>query len=205
MARRSDHSPAELRALFVNSGHGLMAERGFALFSAREAARRSGYTVGSIYHVFGSLDAYVLAINTVTLAQSTDWLQAALDACPPEADRIRCLVTGYFEFAQANINAWMAVYDHRRPEHVALDEADVAERVKLTAIVDREVAAALGRDIDAETKRLARSLIATVHGHCVFAITGNFALMNEHDPLTQAVARVHESIAMHASAAPIGA
>lgn len=197
MARRSDHTPAELRSLFVASGHGLMSERGLAEFSAREAARRAGYTVGSIYHVFGSLNAYLVAINTATLAQSTAWLKDAMAACPPDGDRLRRLVAGYFGFAEAHTNAWMAVYDHRRPKHVEPDEADVAERVKLTAIVDNEVAALLGREVDAFSKRLARSLMATVHGHCVMAVTGNFALMNEHDPVTQAVARVRESIAAH--------
>lgn len=194
MARRSDHSPSELRALFLRSGHALVAEKGLVAFSAREAARRSGYTVGMLYHVFGSLDAYVVAINTVTMQTWTGWLEEVLGACPPGEDRIEALVRAYFGFASANTNAWLAIYDHRRPADVAPQEADVAERVKLTGIVDREVAKALDREIDAEVKRLARSLIATVHGHCVLHLSGNFALMNEADPLSQAVARVRESL-----------
>ena len=197
MARRSDHTPVELRALFVARGHELMSERGLAAFSAREAARRAGYSVGSIYHVFGSLDAYIVAINTATLSQSTAWLRAELEACAPGEDRLRRLVAGYFGFAEAHTNAWMAAYDHRRPREVEPDASDVAERVKLTAIVDKEVAAALGRPIDPASKRLTRSLIATVHGHCVMTVTGNFALMNEEDPVDQAVARVRESILWH--------
>lgn len=173
-----------------------MVERGFSKFSAREAARRSGYTVGSIYNVFGSLDAYILAINTVTLTSFADWMHKVMAKCSFGEDRIRCLVEGYFGFAEANTNAWMALYDHRRPEQVVLEDADITERVKLTAIIDREVAAALGRDVDGESRRLARSLIAIVHGHCVLALTGNFALMNERDPLALAVARVKESIEM---------
>ena len=42
---------------------------------------------------------------------------------------------------------------------------------------------------------LARSLIATVHGHCLFALNGTFALMGEEHPLDVALARVRESIA----------
>lgn len=201
MARRSDHTPSELRALFVASGHSLISERGLAAFSAREAARRAGYSVGSIYHVFGSLDAYVVAINTATLAQFAEWMGNAVAARPPDEDRLHCLVAAYFRFAETHTNAWAATFDHRRPGGVEPDEADVAERIKLTAIVDEEVAAALGCAVSTMSKRLARSLIAIVHGHCVMAITGNFALMNEDDPIGQAVDRVRESIAFHKHAA----
>lgn len=194
MARRSDHSPAELRALLVAEGHAQMAERGFARFSAREAARRAGYSVGTIYHVFGSLDSYLLAINTRTFALWTAWLERALSACGEETDRIAALVRAYFDFASDNSNIWMAIYDHRRPDGLALDEKDVAERAKLTAIVDREVARALGRAVSEGTRRLTRSLIATVHGHCALHLAGSLALMGEADPAGQAIARVRESL-----------
>lgn len=205
MARRSDHSPTELRDLLVAAGHAQMAERGFARFSAREAARRAGYTVGTIYHVFGSLDAYVLAINTRTFREWTLWLDQALSACDEEADRIAALVRGYFEFAGANRNCWMAIYDHRRPDSLELNPSEVAERAKLTAIVDREVARALGCAIDDKTRRLARSLIAIVHGHCSLHLGGSFALMGESNPAAQAIARVRESLAYWKapSAAPV--
>ena len=78
MARRSDHTRGELRALFIAAGHGLMAETGFARFSGREVAKRAGYTVGSIYNVFGSLDLLLVAINTRTFELWADFLEARL-------------------------------------------------------------------------------------------------------------------------------
>jgi len=192
MARRADHSPDELKALLIEAGHGLMAERGFAGFSGREAARRAGYTVGTIYHVFGSLDVFILAINTRTFALWTAWLEAELARCGERDDRIAALVRAYFKFAEANERIWMAIYDHRRRPGLALDPDGIRRRRALTAIVDREVARALGVKVSAKTMRLTRSLLAIVHGHCVLHIGGSFALMNEPDPLGQAVARVHE-------------
>ncbi|ALH80796.1 TetR/AcrR family transcriptional regulator [Sphingopyxis macrogoltabida] len=192
MARRSDHTPRELRQLLVNCGHALMAETGFAKFSARAAARRAGYTVGTIYNVFGSLDSYLLAINTHTFTLWADWLEAALARCDDRDARIEALVRSYFSFAEANRHCWMAIYDHRRPSGLSLDEADMRERHRLTAIVDREVTAALGRDEGDATRRLVRSLIATVHGHCALHLGGSYALMDEPDPTAQAIARVHE-------------
>jgi len=40
-----------------------------------------------------------------------------------------------------------------------------------------------------------RSLIATVHGHCAFAIGGAWALMGEEAPESAALARVREALA----------
>jgi hypothetical protein len=69
------------------------------------------------------------------------------------------------------------------------------ERSQLTEIVATEVAAALPEPRREQAPRLARSLIATVHGHCTFALNGSFALMGETDPLELALARVRESLA----------
>jgi AcrR family transcriptional regulator len=197
MARRSDHSPEELRALLVECGHGLMAERGFAGFSAREAARRAGYSVGTIYNVFGSLDAYLVAINSQTFVLWSDWLEAALAGVAPEGNaRLETLVHAYFGFAEANRQAWMAIYDHRRDPATVIGPDNEAARARLTGIVDREVTAWLGRAGDDEaTRRLVRSLIATVHGHCALWLSGSYALMREADPAGQAVDRVLEILA----------
>lgn len=196
MGRRSDHTPEQLRSLLVEAGHDLMAERGFARFSAREAARRAGYTVGTIYHVFGTLDAYLLAINSVTFRQWAGCLEQALAGVEPQGDdRLAALVIAYFGFAEQHANAWMAIYDHRIDRGAAIAAQDVAAREALTAIVDREVCAWLGVSPDDGTRRLVRSLVATVHGHCALWLCGSFALMQETDPAAQALARVREVLA----------
>lgn len=193
MGRRSDHSPDELRELLVSCGHALMAERGFAKFSAREAARRAEYTVGTIYNVFGGLDGYLIAINSRTFRHWSAWLETALAKAPDEtAARIEALVRAYFAFAADNTNAWMAIYDHRIDKSVEIAREDEAAREALTGIVEREVGATLGLPGNDKTRRLVRSLIATVHGHCALWLSGSFALLQEPDPAGQAVDRVLE-------------
>jgi AcrR family transcriptional regulator len=193
MGRRSDHSREELSRLIIAEGHKHMAEVGFARFSAREVAKRIGYSIGTIYNVFGTHDALVLAINTRTFQFWAEHLRSLL--ANAREDRIRVLVEAYFSFARENRNVWMAIYDHRLPADVAISDAEAAQRSELTEIVLREVAAALPDHARADAPRLARSLIATVHGHCTFALNGTFALMGEPDPLATALARVRESIA----------
>ena len=72
MGRRSDHSREELHELIVGEGHRHISEAGFARFSAREVAKQAGYSIGTIYNVFGSYDQLMLAINGRTLDL---WLQ----------------------------------------------------------------------------------------------------------------------------------
>lgn len=193
MGRRSDHSREELRELIVSAGHALLAETGFARFSAREVAKRIGYTVGTLYNVFGSLDALLIAINTRTFALWADWMRTALDHAGD--DRIAVLVGGYFSFARAHQQLWTAIYDHHLPPGTALPAEDEVERGRLTDLIVREVAAALGRAPDHQVHTLARSLVATVHGHCVFMLSGAWALMGEDAAEAVALARVRESLA----------
>ncbi|MDY7097244.1 MAG: TetR/AcrR family transcriptional regulator [Pseudomonadota bacterium] len=198
MGRRSDHTANELRDLLISCGHELMAERGFAKFSAREAARRAGYTVGTIYNVFGGLDGYLIAINSRTFVLWSRWLEDALTkASTDPAARIEALVRAYFEFAETNRNAWMAIYDHRIDRSIEIPREDAAAREALTGIVDREVSVTLGTGSPEESQRLVRSLIATVHGHCALWLTGSYALMQEEDPAGQALARVQEIMRSH--------
>jgi AcrR family transcriptional regulator len=199
MGRRSDHTPDALRELLIECGHALMAERGFAKFSAREAARRAGYSVGTIYNVFGGLDAYLIAVNSRTFREWSAWLEEALAATPEGGDaRLAALVRAYFAFADANRNAWMAIYDHRIDRTTTIAKQDEAAREALTGIVDREVTRWLGQADAEATRRLVRSLIATVHGHCALWLSGSYALMREEDPAGQALARVMEALSAHA-------
>lgn len=191
MGRRSDHSRAELRDLIIDEGHRQMALHGFARFSARQVARAIGYSVGTIYNVFPSLDHLLLAINTRTFERWADYLRARLDVAGD--DRIRSLVEAYFGFARDNPNLWMAIYDHRLPPGMRMPEEDAQRRAILTGIVMQEIAVVVDRPPDA-VQRLARSLIATVHGHCTFDLNGTFALMGEPDPVAMALERVREAL-----------
>ena len=191
MGRRSDHTRDELRALLIAHGSALMAEQGLAKFSGREAAKRAGYSVGTIYNVFGSLDQLIAAINSHTFSLWAEHLRARLEGAPD--DRIKALVEGYFDFALAHPNLWSAIYDHRLADE--LTEHDQDERAVLTAIVENEVRAALPDPDMPGADRFARSLIATVHGHCSYVVSGTFALLDEPDPVGNALARVRECIA----------
>ncbi len=179
--------------MILAEGHRLMAETGYARFSAREVAKRIGYSIGTIYNVFGSLDALLLAINRRTFAIWAAWLRDKLAVAGE--DRIAALVAGYFDFAERNPNIWMAIYDHRLPPGAEMPDSYRAQRSALTGIVEEEIAKVLPPAAHGEAAALARSLVALVHGHCLFALNGTFALLGERDPEAAALARVREALA----------
>ncbi|WP_240198141.1 TetR/AcrR family transcriptional regulator [Novosphingobium sp. P6W] len=178
--------------MLIVEGHKHMADVGFARFSAREVAKRIGYSIGTLYNVFGTYDLLMIAINTRTFVLWTNYIRDALSRSGD--DRIRALVEGYFGFARANRNAWMAIYDHHLPPDVTMPPEHDVLRGQLTEVVVEEVRAVLPPSCQGEAPRLARSLVATVHGHCMFDINGSFALMGEKEPMALALARVRESL-----------
>jgi AcrR family transcriptional regulator len=192
MGRRSDHSREQLEELILAEGHQLMAESGYARFSAREVAKRIGYSIGTIYNVFGSLDALLLAINSRTFTVWAKWLRDKLAVAGE--DRIAALVAGYFDFAARNPHLWMAIYDHRLPAGVEMPDDYRRKRAGLTGIVEEEIARVLPPETRDRAPELARSLVAVVHGHCEFALNGTFALLGEEQPEQAALARVREAL-----------
>ena len=193
MARRSDHTRVELEGLLVAEGWRQLAEAGLARFSARDVAKRVGYSVGTLYNVFASYDGLVLAINARTLALWAAQLRERLAAAGD--DRLAALVQGYFEFAHANPRTWIAIYEHHMADGGPAPAwyADIVAEVM--SIVAAEIALALPQAAPAAVMALARSLIATVHGHCVFSIYRTFNMLGEVAPEQAALARVREAIA----------
>lgn len=195
MGRRSDHSREELRALILSEGHLHISEVGFARFSAREVAKRVGYSIGTIYNVFGSYDQLLLAINGVTLDAWLSYLEEKLEGVT--GNRLKAAIDAYFDFAVAHRHAWAALYDFRLPEDEPMPEAYQHKVAAITNVVVREIAAALPKERAADAPALARSLLATVHGHCFFTMNGTFRLLGETDPLAAALDRVQDALARY--------
>lgn len=200
MGRRSDHSRAELEELILAAGEAHLAEAGFASFSAREVAKRVGYSVGTIYNLFGSYDRLILAINARTLRAWAEFLRTRLEAgCE---DRLATLVDGYFDFAAANRNRWLALYDHRMGSESTLPDDFLQAFEALVALLRGEVAAARPQAPTEEVGALTGSMVAIAHGHCMFALNGTHALFGEWEPREAALARIREALASPADQPP---
>jgi AcrR family transcriptional regulator len=187
--------------MLISEGHKHMAEVGLMRFSAREVAKRIGYSIGTLYNVFGTYDHFIAAVNTRTFEHWADEVRSALAEC--KGDRIQCLVENYFSFARTHRNLWRAIYEHHVPDDFVMPDEQHMQRGELTEAVVQEVANALPPEKADMAPRLARSLIATVHGHCTFDLGGSFSLMGLDGAVEMALERVQESLRVAGGGAQI--
>lgn len=163
MGRRSSHTAEELRELILDASTSLIRERGLAGLSAREIARRIGYSPGTLYNVFENLDDLVLIIEGRLL----DSLALELDRIPSEGaplDRALALGRAYLRYTSENPKLWNLLFEH----HLAAGrEIPSWYQQKLDGVMLRveDVVAPLMPDHGSdEIKRAARVLWAGVHG-----------------------------------------
>jgi AcrR family transcriptional regulator len=190
--RRADTTREQLTELALKEGATLMAEVGYRDFSARELARRIGYSVTAVLSAMGGSDGLVVAINTRTFVRWADRLDLVLAKDPQ--DRIAALVGAYFAFARSNPKSWSAIYDHKLPFGETIPEEQAESRGRLTGIVAREISSALPGVERDDVASLTRSLVATVHGHCALELSGSYDLMGGASAEADALARVREAL-----------
>lgn len=192
MGRRSDHSRAELREIFIAEGHRQMRETGYAGFSAREVAKRVGYSIGTVYNVFGSYDEFILAINGRTLELWRHMLQTRIAKAKENCLHIG--VRAYFDFALENRHAWTALYDFRLPEDVEAPEYYQKQVRAIMDVIIQILLDTLPPHRASLAPEMAPSLLALVHGHCFFTLNGTFDILGENDALARCIEHVETLI-----------
>lgn len=162
MGRRSIHTAEELRELILKAATELIETDGLAGLSAREIARRIGYSPGTLYNVFDNLDDLVLTIE----ARLLDRLAARLAEVPPAPSpqqQLQRLAEVYLKFTSENPRLWNLLFEHHMP---AGKDIPAWYRMKLDGLMARieEALAPVMETDPAARQRAARVLWAGVHG-----------------------------------------
>ena len=114
MGRRSTHTPLQLRQLILDAAQEIIVAGGLASLSAREIARRIGYSPGTIYNMYENLDDVVLNVE----ARVLDALDARLAAVLVETGspvQVPQLALAYLAFTQENPRLWNLLFEHHLP------------------------------------------------------------------------------------------
>ncbi len=86
MARRSDHTRAELHDMALGAARSIVTADGLAGLSTRRVAKAIGYSAGTLYQLFADLDDLIFHLNATTLdALFAACRGADLDASPESA------------------------------------------------------------------------------------------------------------------------
>jgi len=161
MGRRSTHTPQQLRELILDAAQDIIDAQGLAGLSAREIARRIGYSPGTIYNIFANLDDVVLNVE----ARVLDALDGRLsDIQADGGGRLIRIAHAYLAFTQEKPRLWNLLFEHHLPAGVDLPAWYKQKLEGLMGHVERALAPHFAPGREADLQRASRVLWAGVHG-----------------------------------------
>jgi AcrR family transcriptional regulator len=163
MGRRSSHTPQQLRALVLDAAQQIIEVQGLAGLSAREIARRIGYSPGTIYNIFANLDDVVLNVEARVLDALDRRLAEVHEADTGDQPMIS-LARAYLAFTQERPRLWNLLFEHHMPPGAELPPWYRQKLEGLMARVERAIAPCFPSGDEAERQRAARALWSGVHG-----------------------------------------
>jgi AcrR family transcriptional regulator len=173
MGRRSSHTPQQLRALVLDAAQEIIEAQGLGGLSAREIARRIGYSPGTIYNIFANLDDVVLNVEARVLdalerrlgeAQQPSNGTAEGDQAAGNGGRLIRIARAYLLFTQEKPRLWNLLLEHHMPAGAELPPWYRQKLEGLMVQVERALAPCFAPGEEAERQRAARALWAGVHG-----------------------------------------
>lgn len=170
MARRNDHSRAELKRMSLEAAEEILSTEGAQALSVRRIAQRIGYTHGTLYLLFRNLDGLLLELNGRTLDALTGALERSSGDTGSVRDRLRALAATYLDFARTHTARWRLVFEHHLPPGEATPDW-LGERIARGFRVLDTVLADGGAP-PGERGALGAALWSSIHGVTVLAVSG---------------------------------
>lgn len=176
MARRYDHSKEALQEMAIKAGQSIIQSQGLGKFSARKVAAEIGYTVGTVYNLFGSHDNLILHINARTLDAWFEDLQRTVAArkTPPSFED---LALYYIEYSAAHYNEWMALFEHSLPPDAPMPEWYIPKMRRFFELLEGMVLPYVKAN-RRKARRAARVLWAGIHGICMLSLSRKLDLID---------------------------
>lgn len=168
MARRSEHSLEELKAMVLDAAETIVIEEGFSSLKARRVAMEIGYTVGSIYMVYKNMADLIMHINAKTLDAIAAQLERVQDDAA--AQHIEAMAQTYLNYASQNFNRWIMIFEYRCSQNT---DIPVWYQGKLDVVLDRveEWLAQLAPECaESDRKQATQALWGGIHGVCMLSL-----------------------------------
>jgi AcrR family transcriptional regulator len=176
MARRKDHTREELRELILAKAWDVVGREGGAALTARRVATEIGYTAGTLYNVFPSLDDLILAINGRTLDLMYDELQqpACHNLRKSIVQNLKAMASVYVDFATKYRPYWMMLFLSNLPADRYGETWYNEKTVRIFEPLESLLRTAYPQSDSDFVARHARIMWSSVHGICFLEQTGKF-------------------------------
>ena len=111
MARRSDHSKAQLEEIIFLAANKLIEENSLEGLSARKLATDIGYTAGTIYSFYENINELILKVNGKTLDLIYKKIEKASSSSKDKNKAIKAIAEAYLDYAKKHMNRFRALYE----------------------------------------------------------------------------------------------
>lgn len=156
--------------MILASTREIVTSDGLVGLSAREIAKKIGYSAGTLYNVFENLDDLLLTIQIDMLADATSHMRA-VPQVPDHSANLKLLAEDYIDFALSHRRLWNLLFQHHLPDGKDVPNVLHEEVNRIIAIVTSALAPLMpGRD-HKDVDRTARVIWAGVHGISAIAVT----------------------------------
>ena len=178
MARRGHHTLEQIKQMIIAASEELIAEGGLSQLRVRNIAAKIGYTVGSIYMVFNSMDDLILQLKGRALDAVTDKM-AQVSAPNPE-QRLEELAKIYIQFASENLNRWSMVFEHRLPDSAKVPDWYQSKVNLLHKKFEDQFELLIPNLSKIEKSRTALAFLGGIHGICVLMLIKQLSNFDEN-------------------------
>ena len=170
MARRSDHSREEIRQMALEAAEAIVAAEGYKGLSTRKVASAIGYTVGTLYLVFESLEDLVLQLNGRTLDALYEWMRARRGDADSPRDNLLAMADAYIAYAESETPRWNLLFEFVAGKDNELPDWYLMKLGKLFGLAEARLKPLAAQRNELELQQAARVLWASVHGICTLKI-----------------------------------
>ena len=164
----------EIRVDLIIKARELLKNKGLEFLTARKLADYSGYSVGTIYNQFKSMDNLIMWENCETLEELSEYLKKA-ELGSDAYRNLNRILDRFVEFVLENKSLWFALYDFHFTNTVVHYELFYLKRIiKIVQILENNIHKLFNKIPDKERKVSTEVLFTTV-----FALSSLLTTKNE--------------------------
>lgn len=182
MARRSDHSRAELKALVIQATESIV-KNGLEPLTARNIAAKIGYTVGTLYNAFKNLDDIILHVNANTLDLLYQALSNAHERSQADLLPIKAVGLAYVAFSKNETTLWQLLFDHRYADETILPDWYQEKVEKVFQVPESSLKESFPYFEEVMIAKAAKILWSGLHGICILSLGGKLDYVKCQEPL----------------------